>query len=96
MGMADGPTNSRSGSSALSRSKFEARPRAHSWRKMYEPLAWTASTTYETERSGRELLVGVNNAHLLPGLDLRIGVDVRSMEPCPGHRVDDSSLGYQK
>ena len=40
--------------------------------------------------------MNVSEAHLLPGLDLRIGVDVRSVEVCPSGRVDGGSLGYQE
>ena len=45
MGIADAPTNSNLGSSDLSSSGSVARPKAMSWRKMYESLACTASTT---------------------------------------------------
>jgi len=94
--MADGPTNSKLGSSNLSSSGSVARPKAQSWRKMYEPLAWTASTTCGKWRSDGSLSVDVNGAHLFPGLDLCIGVDVRSVRVCPSGRVDGGSLGYQK
>jgi len=40
--------------------------------------------------------VDVNGARLFPGLDLWIGIDVRSVEVCPGGRVDGGGLGYQK
>ena len=63
---------------------------------MYEPLAWTPSTTCWTGRSDRTIPVDVNGAHLLPSLDLFIGVDVRNMMVCPSCRVDGGSLGYQK
>ena len=56
--MADGPTNSKFGFSALSSSRSAARPRVQSWRKMYEPLAWTASTICGTERSDRGIVGG--------------------------------------
>jgi hypothetical protein len=58
--MADGPTSSKLGSSALRNLTPAARPKAQSWRKMYEPLAWTASTTCGAERLDRVLLVDVN------------------------------------
>jgi len=96
MGMADGPTYSKLGSSALSSSGSVARPKAQSWRKMYEPLAWTASTTCEKGRSDRKLLAGANEVHLLPGLDLCIGVDIRSVEVRPGRGMDGGGLCYQK
>jgi len=94
--MADGPTNSKLGSSDLSSSTSVARPKAQSWRKMYEPLAWTASTTCGNWRSDGGLLADVNGARLFPGLDLWIGIDVRSVEVCPGGRVDGGGLGYQE
>ena len=95
MGMADGATNSKLGSSALSSSRSAARPNAHSWRKMYEPLAWTAFTTCGMG-SDSGLLVGMSKTHLLPSPDLRIGVNVRSMVVRPGGRVDGAGLGYQQ
>ena len=94
--MADAPTNSKPGSSALSRSTSAARPKAQSWRKMYEPLACTASATCRMKRLDRGLAVGVNKAYLLPGLDLSISVNIRSIVICSSGRVDDGSLGYQK
>ena len=38
----------------------------------------------------------VNEANLFPGLDLCIGIDVRSMGVCPGGRVDGGGLSYQE
>jgi len=94
--MADGPTNSKLGSSDLSRSGSVARPKAQSWRKMYEPLAWTASTTCGKWSSDGRLSVVMNEAHLFPGLDLCVGVDVRSVGVCPGGGVDGGRLSYQE
>jgi hypothetical protein len=37
-----------------------------------------------------------NKTYLLPGLDLSIGVDIRSVGVCPSGRVDDGTLCYQK
>jgi len=48
------------------------------------------------EMSDRGLLVGVNKAYLLPGLDLSISINIWSMAECPSRRVDDSSLSYQQ
>ena len=42
------------------------------------------------------LSVDVNEARLLPGLDLCVGINIRSMEVCPGSRVDGGGLSYQK
>ena len=39
---------------------------------------------------------GVNETNLLPGLDLSVGVNIRSMGPRPSRRVDDGTLSYQK
>ena len=62
---------------------------------MYEPFAWTLSTIYEIGgQTG--LLVGVNDANLLPGLDLSIRVDIRRMGVWPSGRVDGGGLSYQK
>ena len=63
---------------------------------MYEPFAWTASTTCGKWRSDGSVSVDVNGAHLFPGLDLRVGVDVWSVRVCPGGRVDGGGLTYQK
>jgi len=38
----------------------------------------------------------LNEAHLFPGFDLCIGVDVRSVGVCPGGRVDGGRLSYQE
>ena len=62
---------------------------------MYDPLAWTASTTCGMEVR-RVVVVAVNETHLLPGLDLGISVNVRSMVIRPSGRVDGAGLGYQK
>ena len=40
--------------------------------------------------------MGVNKTYLLPRLDLSVGVNVRSVLECPGGRVDDGGLSYQK
>jgi hypothetical protein len=40
--------------------------------------------------------VDVNKTYLLPGLDLTIGVDIRSVGYVSSRRVDDGSLSYQK
>ena len=96
MGIADGPTNSKLGSSDLSSSTSVVRPKAQSWRKMYEPLAWTASTTCRTKRSDNGLFLGANGAYLLPALDLSIGVNIRSMGVRPGCRVVGGGFSYQK
>ena len=63
---------------------------------MYEPLAWTVSTTCGKRRSDGKLLVDVNEAHLFPGLDLCVGIDIRSVDVCPGGRVDGGSLSDQE
>ena len=94
--MADGPTNSKLRSSDLRASGSVARPKAKSWRKMYEPLAWTVSTTCGERRSDRRLSVDANDAYLLPGLDLFIGINIWSIGVCPGGRVDGGSLSYQE
>ena len=39
---------------------------------------------------------GMNDANLLPGLDLSIRVDIRRMGVWPSGRVDGGGLGYQK
>ena len=64
---------------------------------MYEPFAWTASTIYGAWRvSDSGFSVDVNNANLLPGLNLRISVNVWSIMVCPGRGVNHRCLGYQK
>ena len=63
---------------------------------MYEPLAWTASTTCGKWRSDGKLSADMNEAHLFPGLDLCIGIDVGSVEVCPGGRMDGGGLRYQE
>jgi len=40
--------------------------------------------------------VDVNEAYLLPGLDLFVGINIWSMNVCPGGRVDGGSLSYQE
>ena len=90
--MADAPTNSKLGSSASSRSTSVARPKAQSWRKMYEPLACTASTTCGMERLDRGSPVGVKKTYLLPGLDLSVSINIWSIAIRPSRRVDDSSF----
>ena len=94
--MADAATKSKLGSSALSNSTFEARPRAQSWRKMYESLTWTASTIYGERGSGGRFAVGMNKTCLLPCLDLGVRVNVWNVVICPSLRMNSSGLGYQK
>ena len=38
----------------------------------------------------------VNDTNLLPGLDLRISVNIWSIMMCPGRGVNHRGLGYQK
>ena len=46
------------------------------------------------QRSDTGSLVDVNKMHLLPGLDLSIGVDIWSMGVRPSRRMDGGGLSY--
>jgi len=82
MGIGDGQTNPKLVSSDLRSSGFVARPKAQSWRGMYEPSALTVSITCWKWGSDRTLSVNVNEAYL-PGLDLFAGTNIWSMEVRP-------------
>ena len=50
----------------------------------------------ETRGSAKSSPTGNNKTYLLPGLNLSICVDIRSVGICPSRWMDDGSLCYQK